>query len=218
MNSKIIMIGGGGHAKVLCDILSQQKVEIYAVSSPKLDPQFSLFNGLKHILNDDEIYNFGIDEVQLVNGIGSIPGNTVRASVFDKFREYGYEFLSVISQSAIVSEFCKVGMGVQIMPGTIINADSVIGNNTIVNSGAIIEHDCIVGDNSHIAPGAVVCGGTFIGKNTHVGAGAVVIQGLSVGASSLIAAGAVVSKTLPKNSVVYPFRCLPEKKGNQNEL
>jgi len=84
MSRKIIMIGGGGHAKALADILKQQHIDIYAVSSSKIDQDFILFKGLNFFLNDSEIYKFRPDEIYLVNGIGSIPGNTLREEFFPK--------------------------------------------------------------------------------------------------------------------------------------
>lgn len=204
MNRKVIIIGGGGHAKALADILKQQKIDIFAISSPKIDKNSVLFSGLKHFLNDSDIYQFSPKEICLVNGIGSIPGNALRVEIFQKFRKDGYEFLTVISASSIVSDYCRIGMGVQIMPGAIINVDAVIGDNTIVNTGALVEHDCVLGESNHVAPGAVLCGGSITGANVHVGAGASVIQGVMIGENSVIGAGTSVVRNLDKNSICMP--------------
>jgi sugar O-acyltransferase (sialic acid O-acetyltransferase NeuD family) len=203
MSKKIIMIGGGGHAKVLVDILKQRRIEIYAIASPEIDQHSGLLKGLEHFLNDDEIYNFRTDEILLVNGIGSIPGAALRASIFDNFRKYGYEFLTVISKSSIVSEYCKLRMGVQVMPGAIINADARVGDNTIINSGAIIEHDCRIGSHNHIAPGAVLSGGVVTGDYVHISTGAKVIQGMKIGERAMVGAGATVSKDLGNDEKLY---------------
>jgi sugar O-acyltransferase (sialic acid O-acetyltransferase NeuD family) len=203
MSKKIIMIGGGGHAKVLVDILKQGQIEIYAIASPEIDQKSVLMQGIKHFLNDDEIYNFRTDEILLVNGIGSIPGTALRASIFDNFQKYGYEFLTVISKSSVVSKHCKLGMGVQVMPGVIINADARVGDNTIINSGAIIEHDCQIGSHNHIAPGAALSGEVVTGNYVHISTGAKVIQGIKIGERAMVGAGATVFKDLGNNENLY---------------
>ena len=199
MNRKVLLIGGGGHAKVILSILSTQGIKIHAIISPEIDQSFSLFKNVKHLKDDSEVLNYPTNEVVLVNGVGSLPYNFLRASIFEKFCKHSYKFLTVKSEYSIVSDFCDLGMGVQIMPGAIINADAMIGDNTIINSGAIIEHDCKVGKNNHIAPGAILCGQSSTEANVHVGTGAVLIQGVTIRENSVVAAGASVVRDVEKN-------------------
>ena len=206
MSRKPIIIGGGGHAKVLADIIKQQQINIYAVSSPKVDHKSPLFGGLKILLNDDEIYKFDPDEVCLINGIGSIPGNTLREEIFKKFRKDQYDFLTIKSDFSLISDYCNIAMGAQIMSGATINADTKIGENCIINTGAVIEHDCVLGASNHIAPGAMLSGGVSTRSSVHIGTGAVVIQGVTIGKNSIIGAGAVVTSNIPANQIVYPSR------------
>jgi len=206
MSRKIIIIGGGGHAKALVDILKQQKIDIYAVSSPKIDHDSALFEGLKIFLNDDEIYKFRCDEICLVNGIGSIPGSHLREELFQKFRKDKYDFLTIKSEFSLTSDYSDIRMGAQILSGAVINADTKIGENCIINTGAIVEHDCILGASNHIAPGAMLSGGVSTGCCVHIGTGAVVIQGVTIGDNSIIGAGAVVTSNIPANQIVYPSR------------
>lgn len=203
MNRKALLIGAGGHAKVILDILNGQGITIEAIISPKVDLSFSLFKNVKHFKNDDDVLRYNTDEVVLVNGVGSLPGDLTRASIFDYFCKLGYEFLTVKSHNARVSEFCEIGMGVQIMPGVIINASTTIGNNTIINTGAIIDHDCSIGSYNHIAPGAVLSGGVVTGNYTHVSTGAKVIQGIKIGEHALVGVGAALSKDLGSGKKLY---------------
>lgn len=206
ISRKIIIIGGGGHAKVLIDILKYQKIDIYAVSSPQIDHDSVLFKGLEILSNDDEIYKFRPNEICLINGIGSIPGNTIREESFKKFRKDDYDFLTIKSDFSLISDYCNIGMGTQIMSGAIINTDTKIGENCIINSGAVIEHDCVLGESNHIAPGALLSGGVSTGTSVHIGTGAVIIQGITIGKNSIIGAGAVVTSNIPDNQIVYPSR------------
>jgi sugar O-acyltransferase (sialic acid O-acetyltransferase NeuD family) len=203
MNKKILIIGGGGHAKVLLEILQQLNCDVHSVVAPHIDKKSGLFKDLKHHVSDDEVLNYSTDQVVLVNGIGSLPGNTARKSIFKKFSNIGYEFLTVVSDSAIVSSSVTLGMGVQILPGAIINSDTNIGDNSIINSGAIIEHDCNLGHNNHIAPGAVLSGGVVSGNFVHISTGAMIIQGINIGERAMVGAGATVFKDLGNNENLY---------------
>lgn len=204
MNKKVLLIGGGGHAKVLLSILSAQGIKVHAIISPEIDKSFSLFKNVTHLKHDYEILNYSTNEVVLVNGVGSLPYNSLRASIFEEFCRHSYKFMTVKSEHAIVSDFCDLGIGVQIMPGAIINADTIIGDNTIINSGAIIEHDCKVGKNNHIAPGAILCGQSTTEADVHIGTGAVLIQGVTIRRNSVVAAGASVVRDVEKNMLCKP--------------
>jgi sugar O-acyltransferase (sialic acid O-acetyltransferase NeuD family) len=203
MNKKIMIIGGGGHAKVLLEILKRLQCDVYAVVAPDIDKKSRLFKDLKYYVSDAEVLNYSTDQVILVNGVGSLPGSTLRKSIFDKFSRIGYEFLTVVSDLAIVSSFSTLGMGVQIMPGAIINTDTSIGANSIINSGAIVEHDCNLGHNNHIAPGAVLSGGVVAGNYVHVSTGAIIIQGINIGDHATIGAGATLTHDLKSHDMLY---------------
>ncbi|WLS80304.1 acetyltransferase [Erwinia pyri] len=206
MNKKIIVIGGGGHASVLVDILHRLELPVFSFISPSPPANKIIFNGILHWLSDDILTSLPPDEYILVNGIGSMPGSVLREKVANAGRKLGYEFMNIISPDAYVSSFATLSEGVQIMGRAIVQPGCVIGQDVIVNSGAIIEHDCTVGDYSHISPGAVVCGNAHIGERVHVGANASVIQGVSVARGSVIGAGAIVTKNLDSAAIVYPAR------------
>lgn len=202
-----LLIGGGGHAKVLLEILRKQNANILGVVAPEPIGNSSIFSGLKQYLKDEDVFNFNSTEILLVNGIGSLPGCSLRRTIYDKFIHAGYTFSSVISSEALVSEYCHLSAGVQVMAGAIINVDAEIGENTIVNSGAVLEHDCKIGNHNHIAPGAVLSGAVRTGNNVHIGTGASVIQMVQISDFCLVAAGANLTKNLEaSHSILYPAR------------
>jgi sugar O-acyltransferase (sialic acid O-acetyltransferase NeuD family) len=199
----VVLIGGGGHAKVLIEILRKQGATIVAVIAPEPIGKSAVLTGLKQYLSDEDVFTFNPSEILLVNGIGSLPGNSLRHTIYEKFARSGYTFASVISNNASVSEYCSLSQGVQIMPGAIINVDATIGENTIINSGAIIEHDCDIGKHNHVAPGAALSGSVKTGDYVHIGTGARVIQSVSIGSNCLIAAGATLTKNLVSGNKLY---------------
>ncbi|WP_394392215.1 acetyltransferase [Shewanella woodyi] len=212
MTKPVILLGSGGHASVLADILLQNNHTILAVISHKKSDR-SVFNEIQHFDSDKDVLQFPSDKVKLVNGLGSLPNQSLRHEIFDYFTQSNYQFETVISPNAMLSPYSTIGAGSQIFMGAIIQTGAVIGESTIINSGAIVEHDCHIGMHCHIAPGATICGDVRIGENTHVATGANVIQGVSIGKHCIVAAGATITKDMPDNSIAYGYRSQIEKRS-----
>ena len=191
----IVIIGTGGHSKVVLDILQKRGLEILGFISPEYK-KGSLFCGYK-ILGDDEIIDsFISSDIGLANGIGFIAKNKKRKIVAKKFRDKGYHFISIIDPSAIISSSVILEQGVQIMAGVIIQHGSSIGQDTIINTGSLIDHDCIINNDCHVAPGVTMSGNVNIGEESFVGVGSSIANNIFVGHNCTIAAGSVVFKDI----------------------
>ncbi|SHF35217.1 acetyltransferase [Desulforamulus putei] len=195
----VILVGGGGHAKVLLDILMFCDIPVIGVTEK--DRAIGLIN-VPVIGDDDVILNYSPDEILLVNGLGLAGSREKREQVYRLFKKKGYQFKTLIHPSAILSPQIRLGEGVQIMAGAVVQVGCLIGDNTVINTRASVDHDCVIGNNVHIAPGAILAGGVKIGDSAFVGAGATVIQGISIGSNSMVAAGAVVVHDVPNNVTV----------------
>lgn len=206
-DKKIVVLGTGGHATVVGDILLLLGYEIYACvgSSP---PNSKVFDNCLYIPTDENLVSIlPNDEVWLVNGLGLLPSTKhIRSKVIEFYETQGYEFISVISPTALISPFSNVEQGAQILDRAVVHAETRVGKHTIVNTAAIVEHHCVIGCSVHIAPNSTVCGGVKVGDFCHVGAGSVVIQGVEIGSNSLVGAGAVLTKSIGENSKVYGFK------------
>lgn len=213
MDKEIFVLGAGGHASVLVDILKQNKLIISAVFSPKLDLVRDIFSAIPIFQNEDKIFESATDNIVIVNGIGSLPGSTLRIKLYNKFNAKGYSFQQVISKQSIISDFATLGKGVQVMPGAIIQAGAVIGENSIINTGAIIEHDCVIGAHNHIAPGATLSGQVSTGDFVHIGTGANVIQNVTIGDKAIIGAGANVIKDVSSEETAFGTKAEIKIKG-----
>lgn len=190
MSARTIILGGGGHARVLADALLQQDCSLEGYCAP--GNQGELLPGLPYLGTDAHLLRQPAEDVILVNGVGSVGYSDLRRELFERYQLQGYRFLNVQHANATLAPDVRQGDGCQFLPGSIVNTGTKLGNNVIVNSRALIEHDCRIGDHAHIASGAVICGGCSIGSDVHIGAGAVVIQGIQIGNGAIIAAGAVV--------------------------
>lgn len=196
----VIMIGNGGHAKVLTEILLLNKQPIIGFTTP--EKEINPYQ-LPYLGDDDNIFNYSSSDVLLVNGLGSITNTKVRKKLYHQFSSAGYTFAQVIHPSAIVSSFSSLGEGVQIMAGSVIQPFAKIADNTIVNTKTSIDHDCMIGAHCHIAPGSVLSGGVAVGDSTHIGTGSIIIQGIRIGEHVLVGAGSLVLKNVPNHTTVY---------------
>ena len=197
----LLILGAGGHAKVLLEVLFQEQHNIIGVSTPHLE-RGTDYLGLVVIGSDKAVFEYDTQEVLLINGIGSLPGVEHRWDLSVKMRERGYRFGSVIHPNSTIATDVVFAEGVQLMAGTIIQPGCKIGQDSIINTGTLIDHDTSIGDQCHIAPGVTLSGDVQIGNNVHIGTGAQVIQGIQIGDNAVIAAGTTVYKDVPSGTLV----------------
>ena len=198
-----LMIGSGGHAKVLIDLLKQQDSEIVGITEYDNKKWGKNIYDIPVLGNDEIILSYEQDDISLVNGIGSIGDVNKRKQIYEYFVAKGYHFPRIVHISSVVSSLANLADGVQVLAGVVVNAGVNIGENSIINTNASIDHDVSIGSHVHIAPGVTISGGATIGDCTHIGTGATVIQGVHIGSNVLIGAGAVVVKDIPDNCKAY---------------
>ena len=198
----VIIIGAGDHAKVLLDILLEQNVNVIGFTDKSISKGTCIY-GVPVIGDDSEILKYKTDEIELVNGIGSVENTLIRQKVFSSLKEKGYFFRSVIHEASIVSKRAKLGEGVQLLAGAIVNIEAEIDDNTIINTKSSIDHGCVIGKHCHIAPGCSFSGCVRIGDCTHIGTGTSIIQGINIGKNVLIGAGSVVINDVSDNEKAF---------------
>ncbi len=200
MTKPVVILGGGGHARVVIDALRCAGHTIAGVIDPKPEVASTLPKGITWLGND--LSKAKPSDVQLAIGVGSLDVGVKnpRPRLFQEAKSAGFEILSFRHPSAIVAADVQLGEGAQVMAGAILQPGVRLGVNCIVNTGAKLDHDCNIGDHVHIAPGAVLSGTVTIGEGSHLGTGAIVIQNIKIGAGAMIAAGAVISRDVPANA------------------
>lgn len=210
----IIVLGSGGHAKVLIEALRQSGREIMGLTDPAKTGTTEYF-GVKILGDDDMVFNYSPDEVVLANGIGAMPGNNLRRELNDRMEEKNFQFTQVIHPSAVLASDVEIDNGAQIMAGVVIQPGVSVGRSCIINTGAVVDHDCIIHDDCHLAPGVTLSGNVVVNKGTHIGTGASVIQGITIGQDCVIAAGSAVYKDISAGNK-YIQKCNEDVTGNAN--
>lgn len=190
MKEKLVIIGGGGHAKVL--INSIKKAQFFDIVGYVDNQNFGDILGAKYLGDDNWLENNAKSIKYAALGIGQVNITEMRFEIVNRIKEKGYKFPNIISPDAIINEEVIIGEGVQVFDGVVINSSTVIDSFSIINTNATIEHDCKVGKFCHIATGAVLSGGVEIEDFTMIGSNAVIVQYKKITSNTLIGSGGVV--------------------------
>lgn len=192
MAKDIALIGGGGHALSLLDILpSSSQVAGYVDLRP-------VAGMAAPYLGDDAAFaaRYAPEGCDVMVTLVSRPDCSLhlRRDIIGRYSAYGSPV--VIAPTAIVSPSAVLGAGTALFHRSVVNAATRMGVHCVVNTGAIVEHGCTIGSNVFIGPGAIICGGVTIGDDTYVGAGAIVRPNVSIAPGCTIGAGAVVTRDI----------------------
>jgi sugar O-acyltransferase (sialic acid O-acetyltransferase NeuD family) len=189
--SEIVVIGGGGHAKVIIGALKRNGFHIHGYTD--VEDRGGIL-GVAYLGKDIVLEDFvkTHESAGAVIGIGKVDASIFRLDLQNKLATLGFGFPVICSPHAIVGEEVIVGAGTVVLDRVVINSGTVIGKACILNTGSIVEHDCRLGENVHVAPGATISGGAIIGDHCMIGVGANVIQSLRICQGTLIGAGSTV--------------------------
>jgi len=215
-----VILGGGGHARVLIDCIEVEgRVQLHGILDPDQRSWGQTVLGVPILGSDELLADMMASGVNyFAVGLGGTGDNGPRQRLFELGLSYDLKPLMIKHPTVILSPWCKVGEGSQLLPGSIVNAGAELGINVIINTGAIIEHDCLIGNHVHVATGARLASTVRVGDGAHIGAGATVRQCITIGEGAIVGAGAVVVKDVPPRIVVAGVPARPLRGvGSQSE-
>jgi len=190
--NKLIIIGAGGHGKVITDIaIKNRYTDIVFVDDRARG--FCMGFPIVGTVSDLKIYDNG--KTDFIIGIGN---NSIRKMIAE---QYHVNWVTLIHPSAQIASGVQIGVGTVIMAGVIVNPCTSIGKHCILNTGAIIEHDNVIDDFVHISPNAVLGGTVRVGEGTHIGIGVTVKNNIEICKNCIIGAGAVVVKNIANEGI-----------------
>jgi len=215
----IFVIGGGGHARVLVEAISQMEPSWKVAILDRDQKRHGQAEMGAPIIGGDELMeaiSIKSPGARITIGLGSVGDASARIRLFDLAISWGLRPTTVVHPTSVVSKATEIGDGSQLFPACVLNPGVKIGQNVIVNTRAVVEHDCLIGDHAHLATGAILAGGVVVGPAAHVGAGATVKQGIRVGEGAVIGVGASVVKDVPAGTVVAGVPAKPLFDRNEN--
>lgn len=185
---KLLLIGAGGHARVVHDALSAAGLELFAYVDPRPSPWLDA----PHCTSDKAASELP-PEIGVALGLGGVaPAQLAqRLSLLRRYLATGRGAPPIIHPRASVAADAAIGQGAQIMTGAIVQGGVTLDDAVIVNTGAIVEHGSAIGPGTHVAPGAIILGDVRIGACAMIGAGAIVLPGAAISDGALVPAGAV---------------------------
>jgi sugar O-acyltransferase (sialic acid O-acetyltransferase NeuD family) len=192
----LILIGAGGHGKVVLDILQcEGKHRVVGFLDADASLHGSTVAGVAVLGGINQLLKLRSQKVR--GAIVSIGDNRIRQQYAKEAADAGLELVQAIHPRAIVARSAKIGKNVVIAAGAVVCPDVVIGDSSIINTGAIVDHESVIGEAVHVCPAATLAGRVRVEDLAFVGMGAKIIQCLTLGARCVVGAGAVIRADVP---------------------
>ncbi len=196
MNHATVIVGAGGHAKVIVEILRHAgRFRPVACVSPTRRIETVL--GVPVVGSDDALpllFRHGVRHAFVAIG-----DNALRCRLIDNVKRLGFSLATAVSPAAHLAASCRIHPGAALMPGCCVGSDTLVAEGVIVNTGAVADHDCQLLQCCHVGPGASLAGSVHVQPLAFVATGATVIPNRTIGQSAIVGAGAVVVRDIPAN-------------------
>jgi UDP-perosamine 4-acetyltransferase len=199
MSSRIVVVGGGGHAKVVIEILQATGWQVVGYTDREATGSFA---GVAWLGDDEDlpvVRSAGIE-----HAIVALGDNALRCRLAVRAVELGFTLGNAVHPAAQISPSAVLGRGIAVMAQAAVNAAAVIGDGAVINTGATVDHDNRIGRAAHIAPGCHLAGYVTVGDRALVGIGSTVGCGrpIAIGDDAVIGAGSVVLADVPAHATV----------------
>lgn len=187
----IIIIGAGGHSKVIIDII--RELGNYNIVGIYDDNKTGYFSGIKIIGKIAEIDNKKNE--YFIIGIGN---DKIRKNIAEEYNQL--KWATLIHPKTIIAKTATIKEGSVVCAGAIIQTEVEVGKHCIINTNCSIDHESTIGDYCSICPSSTICGQVKVGESSFIGANSTIIQTIEIGKECIIGAGSVVIRNIPNNS------------------
>lgn len=194
----MLIIGAGGHAKEVLDIVSEKvdKSRIYFYDDTNgAAKQVNDFFKVVH--NEDGVVKLFNRDCSYYLGVGN---PILRDKLSNKMQRLGGSLKQVFAKTAIISKYSIVNSDV--MHDVFVGSNVIVGKGGLLNYGVQLHHDVRVEEFVELSPSAVILGGVAIGSYSSIGANATILPKIKIGTNCIVGAGAVVTKDIPDNTMV----------------
>lgn len=128
--------------------------------------------------------------------------NRRREAMLQRAVAAGLTPANAIHPSATVAEDVRLGLGIWMAAGAIVNPGSRLDDGVVINTGATVDHDCVLETCCNVSPGCHLSGRTRVGRYAFLGTGAVTIPDITIGEGAIVGAGAVAIRDVPAGVTV----------------
>lgn len=178
--NKLLIVGAGGFGRVVSELARQNYDCAFVDDGAEIGIEICDIIAVGHTSDLQMLFT---EYKYLIVAIGN---NVVRERIYDTAKNIGYSFPNLISPTAYVSPYAKVGWGCVILNNAVVQNGASIGNGVLLNPGVEIHHDCSVGDYGLIYTNSVVRTYAKVGKCVRIGSNvticnnAVVLDGADI--------------------------------------
>lgn len=198
----VIIIGAGGHGRVVLDILLQEgrhQIAGFLDSNDAIHGR--RIDGIPVVGHIDDLERL-IPENRIEGVVVAIGDNGARRGVARQVDQLGLQLINAVHPSATLAHNATLGRNVVVSAGVVVCAHCQIGDSVILNTGCIIDHQTMVGEGCHICPGVRIAGRVKIESGAFVGIGATVVPRTTIGYESIVGAGTVIIEDVPPMATV----------------
>ncbi len=153
MPKEVIIIGAGGHGKVIADIVIKSGDKLLGFLDDNLEKKTNIVENHQVLGKIEECVNLQKENKELCFII-AIGNNYTRKMIYEK---YNLNYYTAIHPNSNIGMAVQIGEGTAIMANACINSNTKIGKNCIINTGAVVEHDNKIEDYVHVSPNATLC-------------------------------------------------------------
>lgn len=194
MNNRLIIIGAGGHGKVIADNAAKNGYTDICFAD---DHATGSCMGFPIVGTSADISALNDGKTDFIIGVGS---NEIRKRIAEA---HDVNWVALIHPSAQIAMNVAIGKGTVVMANAVINACATVGEHCIINTGAIVEHDNQIGDYVHLSPGVKLSGTVVIGERTWIGTGTSVINNIEICAEVTVGVGSVVIRDIKAKGTYF---------------
>lgn len=217
----VLIFGASGHGSVILDMLERSGTCTPVGFVDSFKKKGTKKNGYE-VLGSEYDLPWLIDAHAITGGVVAIGDNWVRRQMVRRIRRIApeLEFITLVHPTATLGKDVRLGRGTVVMPGVIINANAVVGDQCILNTRSSLGHDGVMEDFSSLAPAVCAGGNLHLGHGAALSLGCNIIENIRIGAHSVVGAGSLVVDDIPDLVVAFgsPARIIRSREPSEPYL
>lgn len=172
MKQTVIIIGAGGHGKVIADTLSElSEFQLVGFVDDQVAIGSEVHLGVTCLGNVENILSGEVKADAYVVGIGN---NTIRKNIHLQLEQSNLRCITLIHPRATVAPSVKLEDGAVVLQGAVVSTLSVLEKGCIIDAGSIVNHEAKIGAFSHLSVGTVICNNVTVNDGVKTSPGEIV--------------------------------------------